>query len=169
MAQTKTSRSHPGVWYSLAVGRILLAGVFLWAFFDKVFGLGFATPVARSWVNGGSPTAGFLGHVEGPFAGLFTPLAGQVWADWLFMIGLLAIGVALLFGIGVRIAAVTGSILLGLMWLASFPLETNPIIDDHLVYITLLAALAYGVTHQKLSLGTWWRSLPAVKKHRWLW
>lgn len=169
MAQLKSIKTHSGVWYSLAVARILLAGTFLWAFFDKLVGLGFATPAARAWVNGGSPTSGFLKNVEGPFAGLFTPLAGQGWPDWLFMLGLLGIGVALLLGVGVRIAALSGAVLLTSMWLASFPLENNPLIDDHLVYIAVLAAIAYGVANQRWSLGAWWRSQTSVKKNRWLW
>jgi len=169
MAQSKIVKTHMGVWYSLAVARLLLAGVFLWAFFDKLFGLGLATPAARAWVNGGSPTTGFLKNVEGPFAGVFAPLAGQPWADWLFMIGLLGIGVALLLGIGVRIAAASGGVLMFLMWCASLPLENNLWVDDHLVYIAVLAALAYGAANQKWSLGTWWQSLPQVKKNRWLW
>lgn len=36
----------------------------LWAFLDKTFGLGYATPAANAWVDGGSPTKGFLGNVQ---------------------------------------------------------------------------------------------------------
>ena len=85
------SRVAPVVW---AVTRLGLGFIFLWAFVDKLFGLGFATPTERAWVNGGSPTTGFLSGVEGPFADFFTPMAGQAWADWLFMAGLAGIGVA---------------------------------------------------------------------------
>ena len=38
-------------WYALAAARILLGIVFLWAYFDKLFGLGFATKAAKAWVN----------------------------------------------------------------------------------------------------------------------
>lgn len=47
------------------------------------------------------------------------PPAGAAWADWLFMIGLLAIGTALGLGIGMRIAAASGALLLVFMWMAS--------------------------------------------------
>ena len=40
----------------LAVLRILLGFTFLWAFLDKTFGLGHATPAAKAWVGGGSLT-----------------------------------------------------------------------------------------------------------------
>jgi len=157
------------VWYALAVGRILLAFVFLWAFVDKLFGFGMATPAARSWLNGGSPTTGFLKGVEGPFADFFHAISGQPWADWLFMLGLLGIGVALLVGVGIRLAATLGSVLLFFMWMASLPLENNPLIDDHLVYITALAAICFGLPQQKLSLAKWWQGSPVVKQNRWLW
>ena len=69
-------------------------------------------------------------------------MAGAAWADWLFMIGLLAIGVALMLGIGMRIAAASGALLLGFMWMASLPLDNNPFMDDHLVYAMVLIGLA---------------------------
>ena len=51
---------------ALAVLRIMFGFYFLWAFLDKTFGLGFSTPAERAWINGGSPTRGFLSGVEGP-------------------------------------------------------------------------------------------------------
>jgi uncharacterized membrane protein YphA (DoxX/SURF4 family) len=91
--------------YTLAVTRIALGFVFLWAFLDKTFGFDHATSGAKAWIRGGSPTTGFLKGVDGPFAGVFNWMAGSVVADWLFMIGLLGIGVALVLGIGMRLAA----------------------------------------------------------------
>jgi thiosulfate dehydrogenase (quinone) large subunit len=86
----------------LAIFRVVLGFEFLWAFLDKTFGLGYATPSARAWINGGSPTKGFLGNVAvGPFESVFHSWAGAAWADWLFMIGLLGVGIALILGGGV--------------------------------------------------------------------
>src|SRR3989344_6173071 len=77
--------------------RLVMAFIFLWAFFDKLLGLGFATPGERAWVNGGSPTTGFLSNaVQGPFADIFRSLAGVGIVDWLFMLGLLFVGMTLL-------------------------------------------------------------------------
>jgi len=115
-AHTETTRQKATryVWAGL---RLALGWVFLWAFLDKMFGLGHETPAKNAWINGGSPTKGFLGNaVEGPFAGFYQNLAGAAWADTLFMVGLLGIGVALMLGIGIRVAAVAGGLLLGLMW-----------------------------------------------------
>ena len=36
----------------LAIVRVVVGVEFLWAFLDKTFGLGYATPAARAWING---------------------------------------------------------------------------------------------------------------------
>ena len=41
--------------------------------------------------------------------------------DWLFMIGLLGIGVALLLGVALRPAAASGALLVMMMWFAVWP------------------------------------------------
>lgn len=117
--------------------------MFLWAFLDKAFALGLSaghdpeTGVAdrfgdAAWVNGGSPTEGFLSYaVQGPFADPYTSIAGAAWADWLFMVGLLGIGAALMLGVAMRIAAASGALLLMLMWTAVLPPENNPFTTDH--------------------------------------
>lgn len=169
MAKTKKSTNLTGAWYALAIARILLGLTFLWAFFDKLFGLGASTPVAKSWLHGGSPTAGFLKGVQGPFADLFHTISGHAWANWLFMLGLLGIGTALLFGVAVRLAATAGFALLFMMWMASLPIKTNPVIDDHLIYATVLVTICYGLSEQKWSLAGWWQKLSFVRQNRWLW
>ncbi|MDB5165369.1 MAG: DoxX family protein [Candidatus Saccharibacteria bacterium] len=165
----KKSTNNQMVWSWLAVSRILVGLIFLWAYFDKLFGLGFATVAEKAWVNGGSPTSGFLSNVQGPFADFFNALAGNVVTDVLFMAGLLGIGVALTLGIAVRLGVVSGITMLILMWLASFPLENNPVIDDHVVYVALLMVIAFGLPNQCFSFKKQWQSLPTVKKHSWLW
>lgn len=169
MVKKTKQTANEAVWYSLALARILLGLVFLWAFFDKLFGLGYATKAAKAWVQGGSPTNGFLKSVSGPFADMFHPLAGQGWVDWLFMFGVLALGVALLLGVAVRLSAVFGGVLLFLMWMASLPIANNPLIDEHFVYITVLMAIGFGLYQQKISLAAWWQKLPFVKANPWLW
>ena len=154
-------------WTGLAVTRILLGFIFVWAFADKLLGLGLATPEARAWLSGGSPTTGFLNGVEGPFAAFFNGIAGSGWADWLFMIGLLGIGVALVFGVAMRLAGWSGALLMMLMWAASMPLETNPLIDDPVVYASVLLVLA-SVPQHRYSLADWWRRQTLVKKNSWL-
>jgi thiosulfate dehydrogenase [quinone] large subunit len=164
----------------LAVLRIVTGLVFLWAFLDKAFGLGYATPAARAWVSGGSPTRGFLSNVEvGPLQSFFHSIAGTWWADWLFMLGLAGTGVALILGIGLRIAAGAAVAMMGMMWLAEFPLDrttaegtpsgsTNPVLDYHVVYGVAAVVLALTYAGHTWGLGRWWASLPFVQRHRWL-
>jgi len=64
--------------YTLGVLRIALGLIFLWAFFDKLFGLGFNTARDKSWLLGNSPTSGFLSSLNGWFSSVFNPLAGSV-------------------------------------------------------------------------------------------
>ncbi|OKI81572.1 hypothetical protein A6A27_15815 [Micromonospora sp. CB01531] len=155
--------------YVLAGLRIALGWTFLWAFLDKLFGLGHETAAKNAWINGGSPTKGFLTFgAAGPFQGFYQGIAGAAWADWLFMLGLLGIGVALLLGIGTRIAAVTGGLLLVMMWTAVLPPANNPFLDDHLIYAGLLAVLALVGAGNTLGLGRPWARLPIVRRLPWL-
>ncbi|WP_373321738.1 hypothetical protein [Micromonospora okii] len=155
--------------YLLAGIRIALGWTFLWAFLDKLFGLGHETAAKSAWINGGSPTKGFLAFgAAGPFKGLYSGIAGAAWADWLFMIGLAAIGMALLLGIGVRVAAVAGGLLLVMMWTAVLPPENNPFMDDHLIYAAVLAVLALTSAGDTLGLGRAWKRLTVVRRFPWL-
>jgi thiosulfate dehydrogenase [quinone] large subunit len=149
--------------------RIVLGFVFFWAFLDKLFGLGYSTPSERAWINGGSPTKGFLANsASGPFEGLYKDIAGAAWADWAFMLGLAAIGAALLLGIGMRVAAISGALLYLLMWTVVLPPETNPVVDDHIVGALAVLGLALVHAGDTWGLGHWWKHQPVVKDHRWL-
>lgn len=167
--QERTPRERRWSHGVFAALRIVVGFTFLWAFLDKLFGLGYSTPSERSWLNGGSPTKGFLSSsAAGPFAGIYKDIAGAGWADWAFMVALLALGVALLLGIGMRVAAVSGALLYLMMWSVVLPPETNPVVDDHV--IGALVVLALGLVHagDTWGLGRWWKSLPAVRANRWL-
>ncbi|QQR50010.1 hypothetical protein IPF86_02910 [Candidatus Nomurabacteria bacterium] len=123
--------------------RLGMAFIFLWAFADKLFGLGFATTADRAWLHGGSPTTGFLMNAtKGPFAELFQSLAGVGIVDWLFMLGLLFVGLTLALNKFVKWGSVVGSVMLILMYLSVLPPENNPLIDDHIIYIIILYLLA---------------------------
>ncbi|HVM19314.1 MAG TPA: hypothetical protein VM307_05070 [Egibacteraceae bacterium] len=162
--------------YAWALARITLGLYFLWAFLDKTFALGWATGrnpetglVDRfgeaAWINGGSPTFGFLNFgTNGPFAGFFQSFAGAAWADWLFMIGLLGIGVALILGVGVKIAAVSGAAMMALMYAAAPILEHNPVIDDHVVYAIVLIGLMLAGAGRTWGLGRRWSQTTIVQR-----
>ncbi|GID97571.1 DoxX family membrane protein [Amorphoplanes digitatis] len=165
---------------ALAVLRISVGFVFLWAFLDKMFGFGYATPTERAWINGGSPTKGFLSSVDvGPLQGFYHNIAGQTWADWGFMLGMLAMGLALVLGIGLRIAACAVTVMMAMMWAAEWPLaqqnaagepsgSSNPIVDYHVVYALSAIVVALTYAGHTWGLGRQWVKLPFVQKHRWL-
>jgi len=127
----------------LASVRLSIGFIFLWAFFDKVFGLGFATTAEKAWINGVSPTLGFLKYgTRGPLVDFYQSIAGNPIVDWLFMIGLLFVGVTLIINKYVKWGAIAGIAMLLLMYSALLLPENNPIIDDHVVYILILAYIA---------------------------
>ncbi|HEY0217324.1 MAG TPA: DoxX family protein [Cellulomonas sp.] len=156
---------------SLALLRLTTGFIFLWAFLDKTFGFGYSTPSENSWINGGTPSQGFMkGAAIGPFKDLFASMASPV-TDVLFMLGMLGVGLAVMLGIGTRVAAIAGSLIMVMMWVAEWPLlsgSTNPLIDYHIIYALALIVVAYTFSGDTWGLGRWWKSLPVVQKNTWL-
>lgn len=152
---------------AFAATRIGIGLVFLWAFVDKLFALGFTTGRLEdgtiavmgdaAWLNGGSPTFGFLEFgTAGPFAAFFQSFAGAGWADWVFMLGLLGIGLGLTLGVAMRLSTFAGATMLMLMWAAALPPEHHPFLDDHVIYSLALVGLYYAASDRTWGLGTWW-------------
>ena len=136
---------------ALLLVRLSIGFIFLWAFFDKLLGLGFATIAEKAWIHGGSPTFGFLTYaVKGPFASFYQSIAGNPIIDWLFMTGLLFVGVTLLLNKYVKWGAIAGIAMLFLMYTAVLLPENNPIIDDHIVYILILSYFALKADREEI-------------------
>jgi len=172
---------HKVGWVFLSLTRIAVGFVFLWAFFDKLLGLGFSTcrTVAedgtftvdafcdKAWVNGGHVTEGYLvygGNVNSPFHDFFVSLGAQRWTDWIFMIGLLGIGLALMLGIGTKIGAISGTLMLVFMYMTQMWPATNPILDEHLVYsLAIIGIVWVELGHQSIGFGKPWRKLVGEK------
>jgi thiosulfate dehydrogenase [quinone] large subunit len=162
--------------YALGALRIVIGWTFLWAFLDKTLALGYSTGrdaetgvVDRfgdaAWIHGGSPTAGFLGFAaKGPFEGIYHNLAGTALADWGFMFGLAAIGIAFTFGITTRLAAIAGAVMYLLMWSVVLPPETNPLTDDHTIGLLVVIVLGLFGAGRYLGLGGWWERLAIVQR-----
>lgn len=160
--------------------RIALGWVFLWAFLDKLLGLGFATGrddetgvVDRfgdaAWINGGSPTDGFLSqglNTRWFFDDLYSSFAGQAWVDWIYMLSMAGIGIALILGIATRLAAAAGIVWMLMFYTASalWP-ANNPFLDEHLIYAILLGGIAYVSAGRYLGLGRRWERLPIVQRN----
>ena len=175
---SETAETGTALDRSIAALRIAFGFTFLWAFLDKTFALGFSTGKDETgavdyfgdaaWINGGSPTEGFLSFgvpEDNPFTDIFTNMAGQAWVDWLFMIGLLGIGVTLLLGVGMRIGTAAGALMYAMMYLAVLPLENNPIVDDHLIGVIAMAVLYFAAAGATWGFGRMWRRTSLVQKY----
>lgn len=170
--------THQNARRGLAVLRIAFGVTFLWAFFDKLLALGYSTGknaetgvIDRfgpdAWINEGNPTFGFLSFgvsEDNWFHGFFTGIAGDAWTNWLFMLGLLGIGIALVSGMGIRLAAITGAALYLMMYVASMPLENNPVLDDHLAGAIVLIVLALTLAGDTWGLGKTWAKTSYIRK-----
>ncbi|MDP9026260.1 MAG: DoxX family protein [Actinomycetota bacterium] len=158
----------------LSVLRLATGFIFLWAFLDKTFGLGYSTPAARAWIHGGTPSQGFLtgAAVSGPLKPFFAAIASPA-SDVLFMIGMLAIGVAVMLGVGLRVSAVVGTVILVLMYLAEWSFganaaSTNPLVDYHIIYALALIVVALVSAGDTWGFGLAWKRLPLVQRMPWL-
>jgi thiosulfate dehydrogenase [quinone] large subunit len=171
-----------GMW-AWTLLRLLLGWSFLWAFLDKMFGLGFATCRAAesssidyfcdaAMVQGGSPTYGFLtfGTTGSHAGGLFDWMAPSApdsinLADVGFMVALLVGGVALMLGVYVRSAALGGAFLVLFMFLAGevWP-ENNPVNSSHVIEMVAFLGIA-SVGAGRFSLQRWFDTkVPALSR-----
>jgi len=170
---------------ALAAVRIAFGFTFLWAFFDKALALGFSTGAITNdagektgvdyfaqdaaWLNGGSPTEGFLKFgADGPLKGFYNSLAGTAFADWTFMLGLLGIGLALTFGFSVRIAAASGALLYLMMYTVVLPKDNNPILDEHILGAATMVVLGLTLAGDTWGVGKTWARTHLVRQNRFL-
>ena len=154
-------------WYFWVILRLALGFLFLWAFLDKLFGLGFNTAQDKSWLLGNSPTFGFLKFgATGALGSYYQSLAGIALIDWLFMLGLLFIGASLIFGIFLKLASYMGALLMFLMWLALVPSEHNPILDEHIIYLLILLILPKIKDVKRFSLNKYWSKTNLIKNYK---
>ncbi|MBU2698316.1 hypothetical protein [Pimelobacter sp. 30-1] len=165
----------PAVRRALAALRIAFGLTFLWAFFDKLLALGYHTGYDQAgtldrfgpaaWIHGGSPTEGFLAFgADGPFKGFWNSLAGTAFADWAFMLGLLGIGVALTFGIGMRLGTIAGFVMYLLMWTVVLPPANNPVLDEHVLGAISMAVLGLAGAGATWGLGHAWSRTALVRR-----
>lgn len=170
------SAERLGSWFpeALATLRIAFGLTFLWAFFDKLLALGFRTGYAQdgtldrfgsaAWINGGSPTEGFLKFAaDGPFKSFYNNIGGTPIVDWLFMLSLLGIGLALTFGVAMRVFGTIGAALYFLMWTVVLPPENHPFLDVHILGALSLIVLVLGNAGHTWGLGRQWESTSVVE------
>jgi thiosulfate dehydrogenase [quinone] large subunit len=160
--------------FALGTLRLAIGWLWLWAFFDKLFGLGFATTPDKAWINGNSPISGFLmfgTNSESPFYSFFsTELVKYAnIMDFVLMGMFFFVGFALIFGIFVRIASLFGIIFMVSIYLSEIPLANNPIIDSHIIYALVLLLFFVGpVVGKYIGLGNKWQNIRFVEKYPFL-
>ncbi|WP_434521710.1 DoxX family protein [Halorubrum sp. AS12] len=132
--------------YSMLGLRAVMAWVFLQAGLEKLFEGGLGDPLAWSSV-------GFLQNAvadANPLQGLFLFFAEYAAIiDPMVVFGQILIGLALLFGVLFRFAALMGAIMMSMFWTAAwqggltagFPMENGYFIDSSFVYMLLLFGL----------------------------
>ncbi|MDV9172396.1 hypothetical protein R6V09_20105, partial [Streptomyces sp. W16] len=115
----------------------------------------------------------------GPMESTFHDWAGAGWVNWLFMLGLFGVGIALVSGVALRLAALAGTAMMALMWIAEWPparhlsdgslsMSSNPFADYHLIYAVVLVSVAVAGAGATWGLGKLWATLPVVRDHNWL-
>ena len=161
------SRFHddPGA-FVFGILRIMIGLMLLWAFFDKLFGLGYPTPSGMGYLDGGSPTEGFLMMASnGTFGWLFKPMVDihQV-LDVLIIVSMLGLSIGLILGIGKKICCVGGMVMFLIFYLALCPIDDNPILDYHLIYIVILFGVLVTNSCKVLGLGKMWSDTELVKR-----
>lgn len=159
------THQYPRSGWFWGAARLMLGWTFLWAFADKLFGLGFATPHDEAWIRGGNPATGFLDFESAvPFERFFREALGSGVIEWAFMIGLAVIGISLMLGLFVRITAWSGAFILLLLYVSAFPPTHNPVIDSHLVYAVALGAIALSNAGNFLGFDVWWTHTRLVQR-----
>lgn len=144
---------------SLFLLRVGLGWVFLWAGMTKVLKPAWS---AAGYLQGAKTFPDFYHWLASPAV---LPMT-NVLNEW----GLVLLGVALILGVGVRLAAVFGSLLMVLYWLPilQFP-YAGPnayLVDDHIIYVYALFVLATFRAGSAWSIGPWFASKALSKYPR---
>ena len=133
-----------------AIVRVAVGFIFLTAGFQKAF-LDAEPFSAVGFLKFGTAGTPFLGApVEGgiynPTNALWVSLAGNAavmpFVNWLVVFGQIAIGAALILGLGTRFAAAMGTFMMLFFFLAAWEFE-HGIVNQHLTYALVTAFIGY--------------------------
>lgn len=145
--------------------RFIMGWIFFWPFLDKMFGLGHETPAGMGLIDGFSPTSFVTQIADGWFKDFFISIGGNPVTDFLFMAGLLLIGLTMIVGITSKITTISGCAFCFVLYLAEFPPKTALILDYHLVFILFMIVLYLFGTYETYSLMKWWKKMPIVRDY----
>jgi len=177
-------------WWLIGILRIAFGWTWLWAFADKLIGLGYGTCASvndagekviqigcdAAFINGGSPTyevlnVGTAGSALGNWFTWMAPSApnAQNVTDWVFMIALLLIGLPFILGAGTRLSGIGGALLYLVMYLAtSVPPADNPLTNEHILGALTMLAVVFLNGGVYIGIGRWWQGRRFVKRRPYL-
>jgi thiosulfate dehydrogenase [quinone] large subunit len=136
-----------GTAWSIFALRLALGFMFLYGGYEKI----------ETELGGGLSTKGFLSHVAGPFAFMFTGMSGNLAVEYLLVYGELLIGISLIIGIATRVGGVSGAVLSLLLYMSTLPamtagfagsyfdflLSKNALVSSYIIYILLFVAFVF--------------------------
>jgi thiosulfate dehydrogenase [quinone] large subunit len=145
-----TDRKHA---LAVAIGRIVIGIVFLWAGLEKIIGEGLGTWSARGFVEfatGGTLGWPFItgevaeGTIYNPTHDFWVGLAGNETAmtiiGFLVPLGQLGIGIALILGLLTRFGAAMGTLMMLIFFVAAWDFQYG-IVNQHLTYAVVTLGL----------------------------
>jgi thiosulfate dehydrogenase [quinone] large subunit len=145
--------------------RIAFGFIFLWAFLDKLLGLSFSTKPENAWILGKSPTFSYLKFATaGPLSAFYRSLAENSLIDWIFMLSLLLLGIAFLFGIAGKLAFFGGALFMVVIYSSNSLPKNNPFLYEHLIYALVFILLYTIRTDDIIGFGKQWKNTALVKK-----
>jgi thiosulfate dehydrogenase [quinone] large subunit len=157
-----------GKTWAIFFGRLALGFVFLWGGIQKII-VEMSGKMATTGFRSGPSVA------KGPFADFFNGMAGNWTVEYLVVYGELLIGVALLLGVLVRFASLSGMAMMTLFTIAMWPIADkptdNPIVDVRTFYLVVFAMVFFLAPGRFLGIDRWLEGTRIVQKHkrlRWL-
>jgi thiosulfate dehydrogenase [quinone] large subunit len=85
------------------------------------------------------------------------------------MLGLLGVGLGLILVIFMKLSTFFGGLMLALIYLAGFlPPQHNHLINEHIIYIIVMAVLYLIQSGKYLGLGKLWSQTKLVEKYKFL-
>jgi thiosulfate dehydrogenase [quinone] large subunit len=153
--------SETWIGYSLIALRVLIGWTFLLPGIRHAWDPNFSARGLLSFVA--RPDSG------NPFHWLWEPMLDWVWLFTpLVSIGLIAIGLAVIFGVLFRFAAFWGHVMMAFFWAASLPLDNAYLVSYHTVYAFVLFGLGAFGAGRILGVDAYLEELEFVKERPWL-
>lgn len=157
--------SDPGA-FIFGIQRFMIGFMLFWGFLDKMFGLGFPTEPGSGFIDGGSPTEGFLIYASnGTFGWLFEPMIDiSGFIDIVILVTMFGLGICMILGICKKLSSIGGILMFFIFYLAVYPISDDPVFDYHLIYILALLGVLFTDSCTSVGFGRWWKETGLVKR-----